>query len=122
MLIFGKEVEKLNLGDRVKQRRKELRMTQEELAAKMGYSSRSSINKVECGREVSQRIIVRLADALDVTVPYLMGWDETPVAKAEFEASVLLDEDIMEMVHLYMPLDAEKRKAVKQMAKLLHNS
>ena len=108
----------MTLGSRVTARRKELGMTQEELAKKMGYQSRSSINKVECGREVSQRIIVRLAEALDVTVPYLMGWDLNPEEQAAFDASILMDEDIMELVHGYRTLSAEQKAAVKQMIKL----
>ena len=38
------------LGDRVKKERIRLGMTQEELAKKAGYSSRTSINKIENGR------------------------------------------------------------------------
>lgn len=51
----------MNLGEKVKKRRLELNLTQEELAKKMGYSSRVSINKIELGRPVSQKIIARLA-------------------------------------------------------------
>lgn len=66
----------MELGKKVKQRRIELGLTQEELAKKMGYSSRVSINKIEMGRPISQKIISRLATALNVSVPYLMGWEE----------------------------------------------
>ena len=65
----------MELADRVRQRRIELGLSQEELAEKMGYSSRSSINKIEMGRPVSQKIIIRLAEALDTTPAYLMGWN-----------------------------------------------
>lgn len=66
----------MDLAQKVRCRREELGWTQEELAKKMGYASRVSINKIETGRPVSQKIIVRLADALDTTVPYLMGWED----------------------------------------------
>ena len=56
----------MNLGEKVKKRRLELNLTQEELAKKMGYSSRVSINKIELGRPVSQKIIARLAETLDL--------------------------------------------------------
>lgn len=112
----------LTLADRVIARRKELKLSQEELAHKMGLKSRSSISKIESGREAKQRTIVSLAKALDVTVPYLMGWEEKPEDKAAFEASILLDEDVMEMVRLYLPLGPDARKAIKQMASFLHNS
>ena len=66
----------MNLADRVRKRREELGWSQEELAFKMGYSSRTSINKIENGRPCSQKIISKLADALVVSIPYLMGWEE----------------------------------------------
>lgn len=66
----------MSLASKVMQRRHELGLSQEELATRMGYSSRSSINKIENGRPVSQKIIVRLAEALDVSIPYLMEWEE----------------------------------------------
>ena len=66
----------MDLANRVRQRREELGMSQEDLALRMGYSSRTSVNKIENGRPCSQKIIARLAEALGVGIPYLMGWDE----------------------------------------------
>lgn len=97
-------------------------MTQAELAKRMGYQSRCSIAKVESGREVSQRIVTRLADALDVSVPYLMGWERKPEEQAAFDASILLDEEIMELVHGFIPLSVEQKAAVKQMIKLFNSA
>lgn len=64
----------MDLATRVKMRREQLGFTQDELAKRMGYKSRVSINKIENGRPVSQKIIVRLAAALHTTPSYLMGW------------------------------------------------
>lgn len=64
------------LSERVRNRRIELGLSQEELAKRMGYSSRTSINKIENGRAVSQKIIVRLAEALQTTPSYLMDWED----------------------------------------------
>lgn len=66
----------MNLGYKVKTRREELGLSQEELAFKMGYKSRTSINKIENGRDVSQKIIVKLAEALQTSPAYLMGWED----------------------------------------------
>lgn len=66
----------MTLADRVKLKRKEMGLTQEELAHRMGYKSRVSVNKIEMGRPITQKIIVRLADALDTSPSYLMGWDK----------------------------------------------
>ena len=66
------------IGARIKQKRIELELTQEELAVKVGYTSRSSVNKVELGLvDLPQTKIVAFAKALDTTPAYLMGWDET---------------------------------------------
>lgn len=65
------------LSENIKSRRKQLNMTQDELAKKLGYKSRSSINKIELGiNDISQRQIVSFAKALDTTPAYLLGIEE----------------------------------------------
>ncbi len=74
----------MELYNRIKQRREELGMSQEELALKMGYKSRSSINKIELGKsDIPQSKINAFAQALNTTATYLLGvedilesWDE----------------------------------------------
>ena len=59
------------------ERRKELGMTQEELATKIGYKSKSTINKIELGiNDIPQSKLVLFADALDMPLKQLMGWEE----------------------------------------------
>ena len=54
------------IGNIIKQRRQELGMTQEELAHKMGYKSKSTINKIEMGiNDVSQSKLKKFAEVLD---------------------------------------------------------
>lgn len=66
----------MTIGERIKVRREELGMTQEELAKKLGYKSRSSINKIELnGRNLTQTKIKEIADALQTTPSYIMGWE-----------------------------------------------
>lgn len=72
-------------GDRVKSARLKKGYTQEELAQKLGYKSRSSVNKIETKRDIPRSMIVKLAEVLDVTPSYLMGWDEDIPAKDELE-------------------------------------
>ena len=65
------------IGDKIKERRLELGYSQEELAKKLGYTSRSTINKIENGtNDIVQSKVVEFATALDTTVAYLMGWSE----------------------------------------------
>ena len=65
------------IGDRIKDRRIELGLSQEDLARRLGYKSRSSINKIELdGQQLPQTKIADFARALYVSPSYLMGWDE----------------------------------------------
>lgn len=67
----------MSIGNNIKRKREELGYTQEELAQKMGYKSKSTINKIELGKnDVPQRKIMQFAKALNTTIEYLMSWDE----------------------------------------------
>lgn len=70
------------IGEKIRQRREELGMTQSELARKVGYKSRSSINKLEKDDKngVSREQLYKIAQALKVTPSYLMGWEDEEVA------------------------------------------
>ena len=76
-----------NLHTRAKRRRMELRLSQEEVANRMGLKSRSSIYTIEAGRPITQKIIVRLAKALETTPAYLMGWEteHKPIVPKRYE-------------------------------------
>lgn len=72
-------MQKIKIGLRIAQRRKELGLTQGELAEKMGYKSKSTINKIEkCLNDVAQSNVVNFANALQTTEAYLMGWTDNP--------------------------------------------
>lgn len=63
------------IGKYVLKRRQELGLTQEELAHKMGYKTKSSINKIEAGlQDVPLPKVEELARCLETTPAYLMGW------------------------------------------------
>lgn len=67
----------MKFGERILKLRTEKGMTQDELAQKLGYKSRSSIAKIENGvRDVPRSQIVELAKALGTTPSVLMGWED----------------------------------------------
>lgn len=66
----------MNIGDRVRLLREKKGMTQEELATQLGYKSKSSVTHIERGRDIPRSMVVKLADILDTTPAYLMGWEE----------------------------------------------
>lgn len=112
----------MDLATRVRQQREALGLSQEQLALRMGYNSRTSINKIENGRPCSQKIIARLAEALNVSIPFLMGWEEemqkNPVELAERHFEILTDEDFISMFDEFHALDQPQRQLVKD---LVHN-
>lgn len=66
----------MTIGKRIKARREEIGMSQKELAQKIGYKSKSSINKIELDvQQLRQSKIKAVADALSTTTDYIMGWD-----------------------------------------------
>lgn len=69
----------MTVGERIRQKRIELNMSQDELAKKTGYKSRSSIQKIECARNLPLSKVEVMARALDCSPSVLMGWDELEV-------------------------------------------
>lgn len=66
-----------DLGKNIKNRRKALKLTQEKLANILGYTSRSSISKIESGlADLTKDKIIDFANALETTPAYLMGWED----------------------------------------------
>lgn len=64
-----------DIGKRIKERRESLKMTQEELAQKLGYKNKSTIGKIETGvNDIVQSKVPEFANALNTSVAYLMGW------------------------------------------------
>lgn len=65
------------LGCKIKQRREELGLSQEELAMMLGYKHKSSINKIELGQSDIPRVKVpAFAKALGMTAAELSGWSK----------------------------------------------
>ncbi|GAB1476252.1 hypothetical protein MASR2M70_10860 [Bacillota bacterium] len=70
----------MDMYEKIKQCRINLKMTQDDLAKKTGYESRSSIAKIEAGHvDLPQSKIVAFAQALNTSPAYLMGWIDDPM-------------------------------------------
>ena len=67
----------MRIGDRIKDRRKQLKMSADELGAKLG-KDRSTIYRYEKGdiENLPLDILEPIAKALHTTPQYLMGWEE----------------------------------------------
>lgn len=78
----------MTIGERIKELRISLGMTQDELAKLTGYKSRSSIQKIESGeRDITQSAIVAFAKALQVTPSIIMGWEDNTDRKSSADYS-----------------------------------
>lgn len=66
-----------NYGIRIRNRRLELNMSQQELADKLGYTDRSAIAKIETGKnDISLNKFKEIAKALQISPAKLIGWDD----------------------------------------------
>lgn len=69
----------MTLYERIRHRREQLGISQGQLAEELGYTNRSTIAKIESGKnDITQSKIVAFAHALSTTPQYLMGWTDDP--------------------------------------------
>lgn len=109
----------MNIGYRIKQRRKELKMSADELGARLG-KDRSTIYRYEKGdiENLPLDILEPIAEILQTTPQHLMGWEEVQknndiIADAVFKMRT--DSDFLSLVECLLLLDAEKQATIKQM-------
>ena len=81
----------MNIGERIKLLRIKKGMTQEELAIKLGYKSKSSVAHIENGRDIPRSMVVTLAQILDTTPAYLMGWEDEKPNKIQTKIPFSMD-------------------------------
>lgn len=64
----------MTIYERIKQLRTEQKMSQAELAKRLGYTDRSTISKIEAGVvDIGQKKIMEFAEVLGTTTSYLLG-------------------------------------------------
>lgn len=104
----------MTIGERIKRRRKELGLTQGELAKKMGYSDRSAICVVEANkRDITWENVCKYAKVLECSPSYLMKWqdpideDDLEILEEVYEDPVLRKKLMDYAIRLKEVLDAE---------------
>ena len=108
------------VGDNILRLRKRLGMTQEELATRMGYKSKSTINKIELGiNDIPQSKIVRFAEVLGTTPAYLMGWEESNNNEENFTPEeLMLSEGERMLLELFRRVPEDQQQLVLQMIRV----
>lgn len=100
------------IGENIAIMRKRLGLTQEELATKMGYKSKSTINKIELGiNDIPQSKIVRFAEILGTTPAALMGWEKVQKnndAIVGIVQRLRTDDAFLSLIEKLAAMDAER--------------
>lgn len=109
----------MSIGQRIKARRKELKMSADELGRRLG-KDRSTIYRYEKGdiENLPLDILEPIAEALQTTPQYLMGWQSEQQKNSTLADMVLklrTDDDLMSIVETLCTLDSEQLKAVKNL-------
>ena len=110
------------IGLRMRERRKELKMSADELGKKLG-KDRSTIYRYENGdiENLPLDILEPIAAALDTTPQYLMGWE--PMTEKEQKNSdviaditdrMFMDQDFLSLVETLSKLDKDQLSRAKE--------
>lgn len=111
------------VGQNILKRRKELKMTQEDLAKKLGYKSISAIAKIENGMNgLNQSKLARIAEILETSPSALMGWTRTEAeidADMELLARIDRDEEFKKMARQYYAMSEKQQEYIRSMVETM---
>lgn len=103
----------MTIGARIKARRQELKMSQREMASRLGYTDHTTLTRIEAGKvDLPQSRIVKIAEVLGVTPGYIMGWEQEPEDLGALAATVLKDPAALRLVQNFMELSPADRQTV----------
>lgn len=97
----------------IKKQRQSLKMTQSELAQKLGYADKSMIAKIEKGLvDLPHSKIIAIAQILQTTPMMLTGWSDEPTLYQPSEIFHDLSDEEKQLLSQYQKLDHYGKKAV----------
>lgn len=99
----------MTIGMKIRKRRNELKLTQEQLGEKLGIT-KSAICKVERDKEqnLTTERVETFAEALDCSVQYLMGWEDSSVTKSDSSIKGEKDATLLIKFHQLSDIDQDK--------------
>lgn len=101
----------MTTADRIRSRRNELKLTQLEVAQRIGLTSKAAICKIEKqGDDVTLKNVEKIAKALNCTPAYLMGWTDEPEENTKSREE--------EFTELYTQLNDDQKALVDNMIKV----
>ncbi len=117
------------LADRILLSRRDLDITQEDLAARAGNVSPAYVSSLERGKVTNPtvQVIAALAAALGVSPAYLLGWSDIPLpgevnAIGEERVPYTVDPRIQELIDLYEDLDAPTQQIALDIIRTIRRS
>lgn len=115
----------MTVADRIRIRREELGLSQDELASRCGYAYRSAICKMEnAGDNIGTKRIAKVANALNTSIAYLMGWEDNATPEnAELLADLITDGEMLSYIRkLHHMTDAQRGRVYGYIDMLLEKS
>lgn len=107
----------MKIGEKIRERRKELKWSQRELAERMGYNH-STVTRIETGKiDIPQSRIVQFAEVLHTDVAYLMGWEEEQKEKPTAESE--LSENVKQLVEFAKSVPDDKVELVLKLMRTI---
>jgi transcriptional regulator with XRE-family HTH domain len=117
------------LADRILLSRRDLDITQEDLAARAGNVSPAYVSSLERGKVTNPtvQVIAALAAALGVSPAYLLGWSDIPLpgeanAIGEERVAYTVDPRIQELIDLFEDLDAPTQQIALDIIRTIRRS
>ena len=109
-----------NPGERIKELRKIANLSQEELGRRVGLQ-RAAINKYERGSvtNIPLTVIEKLAQVLDVSPTYIVGWDDNSPNPLSTEVKILqgvkqfYGDDVIDLMESYTELSPMGKRRVQ---------
>lgn len=104
----------MTVGDRIRKKREELRMSQTELAEKLRIS-KQNLYKYEKNivTNIPSDKIEEIARVLNVSESYLMGWDDNLVSdNANLIPDILCDDVLMDHIKKLINLTKEHKQTI----------
>jgi transcriptional regulator with XRE-family HTH domain len=97
-----------------------MKMSQRDLAAKLGYSDHTTLTRIEADKvNLSESRIKQISNALDVSMSHLMGWDEKPEEVGKYAANVLKDLGLQKTLQNFLALSKKDQKLVSSLIESL---
>lgn len=117
----------MTIGERIKARRQELKLSQREMAARLGYTDHTTLTRIEAGKiDLPQSRLMKIAEVLGVAPGYLLGIVSEDESKKNDKLTELIvkmrkDPEFFEAVSNMASLSAEEFNNIKGLLSALGN-